>query len=60
MIIGIKIRINGSLLLPSHLDKVKLFIFGAIVIRFESKNFHLFTNNKQDYNFKIYKMKIEK
>ena len=34
---------------PPIFEKVKFFIFGATVIKFESKHFHVFTIGKYDY-----------
>ena len=38
--------------------QVKFFIFGVILKKLESKNFHIFTINIQDINLKREKRKI--
>ena len=38
-------------LLPPSLEKVKVFIYGAILLKFETKQFHKFTNN--NWNLKL-------
>ena len=30
---------------PTHLKKVKYFIYGALLLEFEIQYFHMFTNN---------------
>ena len=37
--------------LPSQ--KVKLFIHGAILLKFETEYFHMLTNNNLDYSLKM-------
>ena len=33
---------------PLPPQKVKFFIYGAILLKFETENFHMLTNNKLD------------
>ena len=38
---------------PPPLKKVKLFICSAILLEFETQDFHMFTNNNWEYNFEL-------
>ena len=42
------------------LEKVKFFIFGAILIEFELKHFHRFTIDEYDSDLKREKKKLKK